>query len=220
MDKSKLTGVIVLMLSLVVHFFCFFGLISAHPERLLEVDSLNLSDITRSILSGVPVASWQFPPSPYLFPEILFHFPIAAMVPNVAMAQVVHAYCLSLGFLVAQAVLLRYIAGPKAIGWIGLSLLTLGNALLGTMIDHSVISPMYHFGTFVVLLFGIVVLDRALLSSSHGLRWIFALTALCVLLIFSDWLFVAWFVFPALGYIVLGYMFLGVSLQRTVGISF
>ena len=92
MDKSKLTGVIVLMLSLVVHFFCFFGLISAHPERLLEVDSLNLSDITRSILSGVPVASWQFPPSPYLFPEILFHFPIAAMVPNVAMAQVVHAY--------------------------------------------------------------------------------------------------------------------------------
>jgi len=87
MDRSKLTGVIVLMLSLVVHFFCFFGLISAHPERLLEVDSLNLSDITRSILSGVPVASWQFPPSPYLFPEILFHFPIAAMVPNVAMAQ-------------------------------------------------------------------------------------------------------------------------------------
>ena len=218
MDRSKLTGVIVLMLSLVVHFLCFFGLISAHPERLLEVDSLNLSDITRSILSGVPVASWQFPPSPYLFPEIIFHFPIAAMVPNVAMAQVVHAYCLSLGFLAAQAVLLRYIAGPKVVGLIGASLLILGNALLGTMIDHSVISPMYHFGTFVALLFGIVVLDRALLSSSHGLGWIFALTALCVLLIFSDWLFVAWFVFPALGYIVLGYMFLGVSLQRTVGI--
>ena len=217
MDKSKLIGVIVLMLSLAVHFFCFSGLISAHPERLLEVDSLNLSDITRSILSGVPVASWQFPPSPYLFPEILFHFPIAAMVPNVAMAQVIHAYCLSLGFLAAQVALLRYIVGPKVVSWVGVSLLTLSNALLGTMIDHSVISPMYHFGTFVALLFAIVALDRALLSSSHGVRWIVVLTALCVLLIFSDWLFVAWFVFPALGYIVLGYIFFGVSLQRAVG---
>ena len=52
MKNRNLVGAILAFIALIVHLACFAGLIKAHPERLLQVDSLNLSDITRSILAG------------------------------------------------------------------------------------------------------------------------------------------------------------------------
>ena len=209
------SGVLALTVML-IHIITFVALIAAHPERILEVDSLNVTDISRSILSGVPVTSWQFPPSPYLIPEVMFHLPIAWLIDNVVYGQFVHAYLLSLGFLVTQLILLRYIVGSRGISVFAFVILVVGNAFLGTRIDHSIISPMYHFGTFVSVVIGMLLLERVLFATHHWFRWVIGLSLLSCSLVLSDWMFVGWFTLPSLVYVGLAFLLAGVRFRRII----
>ena len=111
-------------------------------------------------------------------PEVMFHLPIAWLIDNVVYGQFVHAYLLSLGFLVTQLMLLRYIIGSKGVSVFAFVILVVGNAFLGTRIDHSIISPMYHFGTFVSVVIGMLLLERVLFATHHWFRWVIGFSLL------------------------------------------
>jgi hypothetical protein len=88
------------------------------------------------------------------------------------------------------------------------------------MVDHSIISPLYHFGTFIGLLFAMLVLDQALLNADRWRRYSLGLFVLSYLLVFSDWIYVGWFVFAALAYVTLISLWIHVPLRRAAVVFF
>ena len=175
-------------------------------EKLLSADMLYIPDLVQDVLLGSGrLSDWFFAPSPELFTEIPFYLPFALFSSSIQGAVFSYAASQAIYTAVLCWALLWILIGKRACT--GLAIASIAGLAASTLfvVDQTVLTPFYHYATF---LDGLILIVGALFVRgfySPSALWTFVVLIVIAgsLVVSSGFIFVAWFVLPLIGLLLL-----------------
>ena len=175
-------------------------------EKLLSADMLYIPDLVQDVLFGPGrLSDWFFAPSPELFTEIPFYLPFALFWSSIQGAVISYAASQAIYTAVLCWILLWLFIGKRACTALAIaSVASLATATL-FVIDKAILTPFYHYATFLdgLILVAGVLFVRGRYSQSTLWTLVVLIVMTGSLVISSGFIFVAWFVLPLMGLLLL-----------------
>lgn len=219
----KRAEVFPLLGSLVLHAtllgLVFLGIIRVYLIETGFLGMLHNSDLVHPfLLAGDILAdptallTWRHPPAWSFFPDVVLAAVLVAVGVPAGWQPLVYAACLAALLCLAAGAALRVAGGTSfAVGaWayalllcaFGLLILLLGNPPISASLLIGFVAAFIHSGPVLMTILALACFLRAI--DADTARWpLILLLVICAAATFSDLLFVAWFVFPAVAVAIL-----------------
>ena len=189
-------------------------------------DALYLPSLYADVLSGDNLAKWSFPPTPYIFPDMVLYFLIRIITPSVHTAMVVFGMIqylvFALGVMLLAGRLLSRSYGLAPYGLIAL-MSALFLFLLGKLEFYSqmIFAGTFHFGVVLIIPFVLAISLRLISEPEVRLPLVGALCILSFLTSASDGLYLTKVAVPLVGSWVALFVTKKVRIRHTlvIGIS-
>jgi len=177
-----------------------------HQDKLLSADMLYIPELVQDVVVGSgSLSDWFLAPSPEIFTEIPFYFPFAifalpvqSAVSFYAASQVIYTSALCWIFV-------WLFVGRRAFSSLVVSVIVCLSGIIFFTIDQAILTPFYHYATFLdglILIIGLLFMQG--LNSPRELLLPVVIVVVAVsLVVSSGFIFVAWFILPLLGFIAL-----------------
>ncbi len=192
-------------------------------EKLLSADMLYIPDLVQDVLLGSGrLSDWFFSPSPELFTEIPFYLPFVLFWSSIQGSVFSYAASQAIYTAVLCWILLWLFVGKRA--YTGVSIASVAGLATASLfvIDQAILIPFYHYATFLdglILIVGILFVRGRYSRSS--LSTLVVLTVITGgLVISSGFIFVAWFVLPLIGLLLLETLYRPREWHRLMSVCF